>query len=84
MDKSSTVANTTYSTLVRYPSFNYKKLYIWIVAVQVFINLPSIINYFYLNSFYYDLELAIKSSASINIASTSVYIETSIMYARTL
>ena len=52
--------------------------------MSTFINLPSIINYFYLHSFYNDLELSIKSSASVNVASTSLYIATSIIYSRTL
>lgn len=52
--------------------------------MSTFINLPSIINYFYLQSFYNDLEASIKSSASVNVASTSLYIATSIIYSRTL
>ena len=76
--------NTTYSTLKNFPSFKYEQLIIWITMMSIFINIASVTNYFYLQSFYNDLEVSINASSSISVASTSVYIISSIIYSRTL
>ncbi len=73
---------TTYSTMVNFPTFKMRQLSIWLIIILLVVNSTSIANYFYLSKFYKTLDAGLDTSAKLNLASSSVFVASGILYAR--
>lgn len=75
-----TVSYSTFSSFKRTPKKNLKILAVWMSLLMLLVNMPNIVNFFYLTSFYSDLLGSLNSSTSLTLASSSFYMLSALNY----